>query len=516
MSNIQFVNCMRKIYTLALLLVIFGFFQKLNAQRYTSEVFNHVKITDGVVYGQNITIMTTPAKTEDLKMTVYEPAGDTLPNRPLVIYLHTGNFLPKGFNQSATGQRQDSCVVEICKQLAKRGYVVAAASYRLGWNPLASDQNTRTSTLLQAVYRAIQDTKTAVRYFRKNHATENNMFGVDPSNIMLLGQGSGGYVALAYATLNDPNELLIPKFYDFSVTPAVPYVDSLILRNFDGYRGNSSYNIENHVGYSNDIKMVANMGGALGDSIWLEKGEVPMVSFHCPNDPSAPYKYGTVVVPTIGNVVEVSGSHDLQRLIKGFGNNDVFVNANYTDAFTVKANSMNDGYEGLYPFYVSSPQSAPWEWWSTSDSKHQNSLQTNPDMSKTKGMAYIDTIMGYLIPRTVTVLNLQTSGAVYIDPAKDKDTTIVFVGIHDNVYAGNNNITLFPNPVSGEYITVMSNNQSLINSVELFDVTGKQILFDNNLNNNSYTLSIANLSSGLYFIKSSINGVYELNKLIVE
>src|SRR5690606_29502488 len=109
--------------------------------------------------------------------------GDTETARPLVLYFHTGNFLPfrnpanpsqLGFNNSCGGERTDSAAVEICTRLAKMGYVVASVDYRLGWNPLASTDVARRFGIINAAYRGVQDARTAIRYFRKSVAEDNN------------------------------------------------------------------------------------------------------------------------------------------------------------------------------------------------------------------------------------------------------------------------------------------------------------------------------------------------------
>jgi len=136
--------------------------------RYLDEVFTDVAVTQNVVYGQNKTVITGAPMDQPLIMDVYEPTGDTATARPLFLYIHTGNFLPKIINQTLVGSLRDSASVEICTRMAKLGYVVASIDYRTGWNPLASTQTQRTKLLLQAVYRAVQDGRTAVRYFRKD------------------------------------------------------------------------------------------------------------------------------------------------------------------------------------------------------------------------------------------------------------------------------------------------------------------------------------------------------------
>ena len=65
-----------------------------------------------------------------------------------------------------------------------------------------STQALRAASLMKAVYRGIQDCKAAVRYFRKDYATNSNSYGIDTSKIILSGQGSGGWIALGYATVD--------------------------------------------------------------------------------------------------------------------------------------------------------------------------------------------------------------------------------------------------------------------------------------------------------------------------
>src|SRR6185369_4686460 len=89
------------------------------------------------------------------------------------------------------------------------------------------------------------------------------------------------------------------------------------------------------------------------------------LAFHVPGDPFAPYAEGTVIVPTTGDpVVDVSGSHTVIRKATELGNNAPFNTFNFNDPFTAQADLINNGYDGLYPFYTSlSPvQAGPWEW----------------------------------------------------------------------------------------------------------------------------------------------------------
>ena len=282
-------------------------------------------------------------------------------------------------------------------------------------------------------------------------------------------------------------------------------------------------NIPNHPQYSNDINMAFNLGGALADISWLEVGDVPIVSFHCANDEDAPIDTGAVIVPTTGDfVVEAMGSRTVQHYSNQYGNNDVFINAGFSfnnDPFTVAANMNNSGYEGLNVFVTPSPsttptpcgmeteQGAPWDWWDnvTYDSMFSAinglpagtgacvSLLGNPDMSASKGRAYIDTIQGYLNPRIYVALNL--GGALSINNVIDHSTNI------------------FPNPAKNN-ITIENPNFE-INTVEMYNIAG-QLVKSENVNSINTKLNISDLNKGIYILEIKSNETSIRRKLIVE
>lgn len=462
------------------------------AQRYITEVFSNVTVTDTVTFGTNISILTGSPQQQTLKMDVYEPTGDTASERPVVIFLHTGSFLPQGLNQQCVGSVKDSGTVAMCTSLAKRGYVVATLDYRLGWNPLAPTEEEKRGLLINAVYRALQDTKTAVRWFRKDENEGSNQFKINPDKFILMGQGSGGYIALAYVTLDDPSEMFIDKFIYSNQTPMV---DTSLSGNYDGTL-NRPLCIANHVGYSNDVCMAVNMGGALGDSTWLEAGDVPIVAFHVPSDPFAPYATGTVFVPgTSLAVVEVSGSYDVARKSNELGNNDIFVNTNFNDPYTPVANTKNDGYEGLYPFNLSGVQAGPWEWWDTGCQYHQEGLATNPDMSKTKALTHIDTIMGYACPRMAVACEL------------------VNVGIEEAML--NHSIEVYPNPTEG-VLNISSNmNNNTVEYVQFFDTMGRMV-YNETINNSLFTVNTSDFAPGLYLVNIATKQGTVVKRVVVK
>ena len=122
--------------------------------RYMDEVFCDIEIESDIVYGNNITVPLlqggAPAP-EDLEMDIYMPSGDSVTDRPVVMILHIGSFLPAVANGQATGDKTDNATVELNKAFAKKGYVAVALNYRLGWNPISENEDVRRSTLIRCL-----------------------------------------------------------------------------------------------------------------------------------------------------------------------------------------------------------------------------------------------------------------------------------------------------------------------------------------------------------------------------
>jgi hypothetical protein len=446
---------MKKFLTLAL-----GFMAicQMEAQvRYLNEVFTDVNVTTDVLYGQNVTVLPllqgAPPAAQPLVCDIYEPAGDTETDRPLMIYIHTGNFLPQYLNGSAVGTKSDSVAVELCSRYAKMGYVVASIDYRLGWNPTAATQSERTYQLINAAYRGVQDARTAVRFFRKSEAESGDPYGIDPAKIGYLGEGTGGYVSYAASTISDYNDIIlddsglpIAKFW--TGTPGAEDYIPMVIEAVngdpeaitDGYAPAGVFGpepvqlcIANHVGYSSDVSFQMNLGGALGDLNWLDSGDPAMISFQTPVDQFAPYTTGVLVVPTTGeNVVEVSGAYDIHAEINAQpapNNNATYQALGLSDVFSTQAVANgNMGWDGLYPVkndnvggVATQPfDGAPWQWWDVAYTElvdaangttiAQTQLTLNPNMGPLEGRAYCDTIVGYSAPRLAALLDLASAG----------------------------------------------------------------------------------------------------------
>lgn len=218
--------------------------------RYKEEVFQNFTTTIDTY---------TIANGATLLMNVYQPDGDTETNRPVIIMAHGGSFI-QGDKDA------DPTVVNFCKTYAKRGYVTASISYRLG-NPVSMylDSNAAKGVVIKA----ISDGKAAIRFFRKDAATVNK-YKVNP-NIIFAGGNSAGAVLFAHVAFID------------SVGEVTADMQALINAN-GGIDGNSG-----NAGYSSKIQGLVNFAGGLNLPELVSAGNTPSANFHGDEDETVPY-----------------------------------------------------------------------------------------------------------------------------------------------------------------------------------------------------------------------------------
>lgn len=485
--------------------------------KYVDSMFpsSSVKITKNVMYADAFSVLTGSAKLDTLRMDVYESDDNTDQKRPLIIFCHTGNFLPRYINQGPTGARDDSATVAMCRKFAEKGYVVAAISYRLGWNPAAPDESVRRETIINAAYRGVQDLCAAVRYFKKD-AAGSNTYAIDSSKIAVGGQGTGGYITLAYASLDRQSEIRIDKFFNFNTNKWMVQ-DSALLGDIRGFRIPGTAGVlvrENHKGHTSNAQIAFNMGGALGDSSWIEAGEIPIVSAHGIQDPFAPYNLGIVTVPgTVPqNVVPVSGSFDVMKRVNKFNNNSPYKGKVY-DVYTMQANKLNQGLEGLFPIAGAANGSGPWEWWADTSylrvfltasgrftyseitAINRNGFRSNPFMSKARALRYIDSLQGYFAPRIAVSLGLVSSvGVTRTNPAS--------------------NVTVYPNPASGQVVIHNNWTDNKLISAELTDINGRTIQTMNL--GEAHNVVKLNAAPGVYMLRMVFEKGVGVQKLLVD
>jgi poly(3-hydroxybutyrate) depolymerase len=226
--------------------------------RYASDIFQNVTTTSNITYGANNSY--TGANTT-LKLDFYEPTGDTMSARPLIIWIHGGSFIG--------GSKTDGDMVTFSNRFAKKGYVCASIDYRLGFFPFDS------ANAVKAVVRAVQDSRAALRFFYKDRATTNT-YKIDTNQIYIGGSSAGGITALHIAYLDDECEL-------------TSYLTTATITQLGGLEGASG-----NPGYSSEVQGVINGCGALAKYSWLEAGDVPLCSVHGTNDNTVKYNRGLV------------------------------------------------------------------------------------------------------------------------------------------------------------------------------------------------------------------------------
>ena len=230
--------------------------------RYLDEVFDEVIKTEDIVYGNAPDLpfwFWVESNTEDIDLTmdVYEPAGDTLTNRPVMVFAHTGSFF--------SGHNELDDVVALATSAAKRGYVAISINYRLGLNVLSTYSGER------AVYRAVQDGGAAIRYLREF----SEEFSINPDTIFMWGTSAGALISLHLSYLDDEDR------------PEATY----------GGGGDPDLGCPICEGndYPHDPKpnAIVSCWGAIGLLDWIDADDtVPAIMFHGTLDPIVPFNSG--------------------------------------------------------------------------------------------------------------------------------------------------------------------------------------------------------------------------------
>ena len=218
--------------------------------RYADEIFPDVSVFQGVPFGANINLR---GEMQTLRLDCYQPSGDTLSKRPLLVWIHGGGFVG--------GSRDDLKAKAMGTAYAKRGYVAASIDYRVGVADAAS-----AAAFLESMLRAVQDGKAALRFFRKNAA----LYRVDTARVFVGGSSAGGVTTLLLA------------YWDQDEIPAA--LDQARWGNLEGSSGNP--------GYSSRVDAALNCWGAIPDTNWIDRGEPPVGCFHGMLDPTVPYDVG--------------------------------------------------------------------------------------------------------------------------------------------------------------------------------------------------------------------------------
>ncbi len=231
--------------------------------RYRDAVFDAVNTTSDVSFGSAVDQQGTIV---DLKLDVYEPAGDTNTERPVIVWVHGGSF--------SGGDKTSGEIVFEATEMAKKGYVSVSISYRL-YGPGCSAAGGNQGGCVQAIIDAQHDAQAAVRFLRQNAAT----YRIDTDRIAIGGTSAGAITALNVgANADDP-----------------------------GTSGNP--------GFSSAVGGAVSLSGAKLLGPPQTTGDAPTLMFHGTADPLVPYQWA---VNTL-NDAHAGGAHVLPHHLPGRG-----------------------------------------------------------------------------------------------------------------------------------------------------------------------------------------------------
>jgi acetyl esterase/lipase len=206
--------------------------------RYRDQVFSSVTTTTDLTYGSAPDADGNPV---ELKLDLYQPAGDTIAKRPALVWVHGGGFT---MGDKSSGRTRATF-------FARLGYVAVSINYRL-LSPDGCGGNPDPTPVCQnAALEAQHDAQAAVRWLRANAAT----YRIDPDRIAMAGASAGAVTSVLAATHSeDP-----------------------------GTSGNP--------GYPSNIRAAVSVSGGLPTNDLIDKGDSPTLFIHGTEDQVVPYAW---------------------------------------------------------------------------------------------------------------------------------------------------------------------------------------------------------------------------------
>jgi dienelactone hydrolase len=147
--------------------------------RYRDVVFPSVAVTKDLTYGSAPGADGLPVS---LKLDLYQPSGDTVAQRPAVVYVHGGGF--------CCGDKSGGA--QFANYFVQRGYVAVSINYRLLASQGCGGQPNPSQECIDAALAAQHDAQAAVRWLRANAST----YRIDPNRIAIAGASAGAVTSL--------------------------------------------------------------------------------------------------------------------------------------------------------------------------------------------------------------------------------------------------------------------------------------------------------------------------------
>lgn len=491
----------------ALLILVFSG-TKAQDYRYTEPIFSAPEKTSDVIYGAALSLDSpyadeTSSQNTNLLLDVYSPVGDTETNRPLIIFAHGGGFI--------TGNRNHDDILAFCDLFAKRGYVTASIDYRQGMYLLGNDDHNKMSSI-RAVYRGLQDGRSAVRYFRNNAAK----YGIDPNKIYFAGSSAGGFIALHSTFMNEESEKpLEAKEYEYT-PPAAPPLPAFPITAPDL----GAYDTNDHLFYTGTNTAISGQANAIL-SLWgavastdliLATDTIPTFLVHGESDITVPFVEGSPFKNPSMPATQGSKLINERLIALGQSNFGTYFIANQGHEFYGVTNGMwspgTSGNEYWAPVVAEAVQFFHEQHKPKASFSYNGGSTISFTENCTNAISYLwDFGDG---TATSSELNPEHSYSsddtypvtLYIENSHGnwdkitKQVQITGTGVNTDE---NQNFSIYPNPVQ-DIFSLSSSAGNSLKDLTIYDLTGK-IILHKSFTEKQTTIDLSPYSNGVYLLK---------------
>jgi dienelactone hydrolase len=452
--------------SLITLLALLG--NSVNAQSTYTEIQYEYRVDSSVYYGTATNYAGNPV---DLYMDIYKPLGDENRYRPVVVMAFGGAWIG--------GDKRSYDITTIAPWFAKRGYVVAAIDYRLGFHPstgvgsnyltcpaVTQESNcvypADSNEVIRAIFRGMQDVKGAVRFMKGRNADDSTCV----QNVFVAGVSAGGFNALAAAFLDDESEKSSSAFaladavgppntlnYCHDYQNALGATISRARPDLGSIEGDIAMN-----GYNAEVKGVANfIGGMLRDYFVVENGESPLIYLH--------HQTSDLIVDCNRSPLLSSLSYTCLDPFGFLGCNHVWNMPRASGSCSIQSWLNSNNYNITHQETIS-------------QTGGPNCLQDPPGHSVVNPQLRVEEVANFFSSH---VVENQANGCDFVTSSN----TIL-----------PKTFSLYPNPAN-DILKIQFYKSA--NQIQIFDARGKLVLTQEVLGNATTNINLNTLSNGLYF-----------------